>query len=191
VVRWRGRASLHPDRRRDHKTKPGLSSRRAGASPGSSLRIMVRPPVPGALGRGNDRYFACGIGGAAGAGVSAGGPGSAAGLAFDPVASGARAAAPDARGSGVPAGAAPAEDRVGIGNGGVCAPSSVGDGAAAEAETGGRAASLALVRDCTAPPSAGCRTTLTADDAAGAAPVFAGPTTMTAMLALSVLTTKL
>jgi hypothetical protein len=148
------------------------------------------PPLLRSAG-GDDRYFAWGTGAAGGAAASAGRPGSGAGLAFEPATGGAGAAAWVSRGSGTGAGAAPAEGRVGVGNGGVCAPSSVGDGAAAEAETGGRAASLAPARAGTAPPSAGCRTTLTADDAAGAAPVFGGPNTVTAILPLSVLTTKL
>jgi hypothetical protein len=147
------------------------------------------PPLQRSAG-GDDRYFAWGTGAAGGAGASAGRPGSGAGLALKPATGGAGAAASVSRSSGTGAGAAPAEGRVGVGNGGVCAPSSVGDGAAAEAETGGRAASLALVRACAA-PSAGCRTTLTADDAAGAAPVFGGSNTVTAILPLSVLTTKL
>lgn len=146
----------------------------------------------GAIGRRCDnRYFAFGIGAAGGGGVTAGPPGCGAGLAVAPNTGGAGAATWDSRGSGTGAGAPLEEGCAGVGTGGACAPSGVAGGAAVEAETRGRARSSAPPRACDMPPSPGCRPTLTADDAAGAAPVLGGPSTVTAIVPLSVLTTKL
>jgi hypothetical protein len=140
------------------------------------------------------RYFA-GAGGNGGVGAAggeeasaAGRPGSGAGLGFEPGAGGVgAAAASDCRSSGTGAGGAPDEGRAGVGNEGSSVRSTAGEGAAVEAETCGLARSSAAPR-ARAAPSAGCRTTLGADDA-GVAP--GGPSTVSAMLPLSVFRTKL
>jgi len=127
-----------------------------------------------------------GVGAAGGEEASLGCPGSGAGGGFEPGAGGIGAAASDCRSSGTGAGGAPDEGRAGVGNEGPSARSATGEGAAVEAETCGRA------KPWSAPgPSAGFRTTLGADDAATAAVAPGGPSTVSAMLPLSVFSTKL
>src|SRR5260370_36791182 len=119
--------------------------------------------------------------------MPADGPGSGAGAAFEPNASGAGAGAADCLSSGTGAGAEPDFGSAGVGNEDPSAGPTAGDGAAVEGEAMGRARSSPTEGGC----AADCPPTLGPDDTGAAAAAPGGPSTGTTIVPLPVCRTKL